>query len=296
MLLLHLLDAAVRAVPLSLLRRSVAALAPALVWLAPRRVRWAKINLALAFPSVDVAARRALLRESLSHWGWNVVDLVRMRRFGPAEIRARAYLAGAAHLREALAQGRGALLIVPHLGHFELGLQRLGVEGFAPVVVQRPIPLRRLDAELRALRMRHGVELIDRAGAVRHMWAALRKGRVVIATYDHDPRDTRRAVLAPFLGYRVPTSRAIALLAQRTGAPVLPCFVHRDGPDHHCARLLPAIAAPRTGASDADIHLATAAYLAAVEDVIRRHPAHWMWSYRRFRRSPDLPGSPYAGS
>ena len=292
-LAMALADAAVHLVPRPILRGGVAWISRVLVSVSPRRVRWARINLALALPALRQSEREQLLLVSLVHWAANFVDLIRMRRYGRDEVLAHADLAGADHLRAALAHGRGALLIVPHLGHFELGLQRLAVEGFAPVVVQRPAPGRRLNRVLSRLRTRHGVELVDRAGALGRMRRALRKGRVVVATFDHDPGRSRTALMVPFFGLRVPTSAAIAWLAAHTGAPVLPCYVVRDAVDHHRATLLPPILAPAIGVASVDLTLTTAVCMAAIEDIIRRHPAEWMWSYRRFRRSPDLGADPY---
>jgi lauroyl/myristoyl acyltransferase len=43
-----------------------------------------------------------------------------------------------------------------------------------------------------------------------------------------------------------------------------------------------------------DVEQLTHRCTAVMEALIRRHPEHWMWTYRRFRHSPDLEGDPYA--
>ena len=99
---------------------------------------------------------------------------------------------------------------------------------------------------------------------------------------------------APFFGVRCFTASGVELLALRSGAPVLPFFSVREGPDRHRCVVLPALELERSGDLRVDVRRATARMNRALEDIIRAHPEQWMWSHRRFRRSPDLPAGFYA--
>ena len=101
------------------------------------------------------------------------------------------------------------------------------------------------------------------------------------------------SVLAPLFGVRAPTSAGLATLSLRSGAPIIPCYIHRVGSDRHRAHFLPPVQLQDTGNRAADIAAGTAACNAALEEMIRAHPEEWMWSHRRFRRSPDLPERMY---
>ena len=57
---------------------------------------------------------------------------------------------------------------------------------------------------------------------------------------------------------------------------------------------LPELALERTGDIRRDIASATARTNDTLEAIIRLHPEQWLWSHRRFRRSPDLPADFYA--
>ena len=103
-----------------------------------------------------------------------------------------------------------------------------------------------------------------------------------------------RGVFVPLFGVRCSTSIGVATLALRTGAPVVPAYVVRDGPDHHTITFLPPLEMEVSGDREGDIEAATARYNRALEEIIRRHPEQWMWAHRRFRHSPDLKGDPYA--
>ena len=127
------------------------------------------------------------------------------------------------------------------------------------------------------------------------MLRALRKGRAVVALNDQYARRSR-GVFVPFFGVRVSTSLGPALMALRTGAPIVPGLrASRIGPDRHRLMIRPALETPDTGDRRKDAELLTARSNAALEEFIREHPEQWMWSHRRFRHSPDLPGDPYGG-
>ena len=282
-----------RRLPLWVLQATFSGLARLIVASNERRVHWARVNLRIAYPEHSEAEHRALVRASYVNLAWNFVDLLRVQSWSAREIREHVALEGFEHLREALSEGRGAVLIVPHLGQLELGVQALALAGIDCVVVERVLPNRRLYARLRSARARFGAEPIDRVGAMRPMVRALRKGRCVVVALDQFAGRSGR-VFVPFFGVRVATSSVVALLAERTQAAVLPACVVRDGADHHRARILPRLTTPRTGDRQADVEAATALYTSALEHLIRSHPEQWMWAYRRFRGSPDLLEDPYA--
>jgi KDO2-lipid IV(A) lauroyltransferase len=126
------------------------------------------------------------------------------------------------------------------------------------------------------------------------MLRALRKNRVVVALNDQYKRRSK-GTFVPFFGVRASTSPGPALIALRAGAPILPAACVRIGPDRHRLVIRPPLEVPDTGDRRKDVDLYTARGNAALEAFIREHPEQWMWSHRRFRHSPDLPGDPYEG-
>jgi len=285
-------SALARTVPLRALHAMVGVAARVIVLCRERRVRWALTNLRLAYPDASARERRRLMLASLVNLGWNLVDFLRMQDWTASDVRDHIELNGLEHLHRALEQGRGAILLVPHLGNFELGLQALAVAGVDCVVVERELRNAELHQQVHALRSRFGAQPVGRNGAARAIAGALRKGRVVVLAVDQYSGQTGR-VFVPFFGLRVPTSSAPAVLARRSGTPVLPCCVVRDARDHHTGLILPPVLTQRTSDRQADVEDATSAFYASLEKLIRAYPEHWVWSYRRFRYSPDLEADPY---
>ena len=284
----------VRLLPLEVSRALAALAARATFRLSRRHLFEALENLRLAFPDLDPDQRLALARESQVHLFWNLIDVMRMERWGPADIERRCDLEGSEHIDAALARGKGVILLTLHLGNFELAVRRFAMYGAPTLVLNRPLANPLLQRLIASSRERTGARLADRERAAAPMLRHLRKNGIVAALNDRYARSN--AVFAPLFGVRAATAAGIATLALRTGAAVLPSYITRDGRDHHHIRVLPALESPVTGDRKRDIEAATAAHNAALEQIIRAHPEQWMWRHRRFRHSPDLVLEPGARS
>lgn len=257
-----------------------------------RRVGFALKNLRIAFPDLDESQRREIGRRSYVHFAWNLVEWARSHDWGPQQLLARVRVEGMEHARAALEHGRGALVMSLHMGNFELVVRTMPLHGLPVTATGRPMANPRLWARVARGRAATGAELIDVHRGAPEMLRALRANRLVAVMIDQYARRTR-AVLAPLFGVRCPTSAGIATLALRSGAPVIPFYTVREGPERHFAAFLPPIDMPDTGDRRADIAVGTARCNAVIEELIRKHPDQWWWAHRRFRNSPDLPGLRY---
>jgi len=197
----------------------------------------------------------------------------------------RVRLEGVEHVKAALAEGRGALLLGAHFGNFELLAAAHALTGLPPVnVVVRPLDNPYLDALVARGRERAQISLIAKRAALKGMTAALARGECVGILLDQN--DGRHGVFVPFFGRPASTSRSLAVLALKTGAPVVPAFIHRLRDGEHHVTLEPAIPVVRTGHVDRDVELNTARFTEAIERQVRAHPEQWFWVHRRWKSLP----------
>jgi KDO2-lipid IV(A) lauroyltransferase len=122
---------------------------------------------------------------------------------------------------------------------------------------------------------------------------ALRENAIVGVLVDQYTTGRKGGVLVPFLGLRAWSNAGPALLALRTGAALVPVHVERVGPRRHRIVFEPEIEPVSTGDREADVRETSERLQAAISTWIRRDPVPWLWSHRRFRRSPDAPESLY---
>jgi KDO2-lipid IV(A) lauroyltransferase len=261
-----------------------------------RRVRWARQNLRLAFPTWSEAEREQVARESAANVLCSLIDLRRSERWTSRDLLAHFGFEGLEHLDAALASGRGALLLSLHLGCYDLGLRALSLRypRLRTAVISKPLRSPFLQAWLYERRNGGEVELIPpgRSAGLRAL-RVLRAGRPLIVLNDLYVRSGRR-VEVPLFGKRCLTSTGPAVLARTAPAAILPCYVLRDAPDHHTFWILPELDVAHCG-EDSDLAV-TEACNAALEGIIRKHPEQWTWAHRRFRYSPDLPQGLYRPS
>jgi KDO2-lipid IV(A) lauroyltransferase len=199
-------------------------------------------------------------------------------------------LEGREHLDRVMATHGRALVLTAHLGNWELLAAAHRLTPYPLAIVVRPLDAGWLNTLAEEARRKTGVELIAKQGALRPVLDALRRGRMVGILLDQNTA-RRESVFVPFFGRPASTSRALALLALRTGAPILPIFARRaDG--RHRVVIAPPIMPQSRGASEAAVAELTARCTAAIEAAIRAAPEQWLWSHDRWRTRPPAPRTP----
>lgn len=229
----------------------------------------------------DAEELRRLGRRSFEHLGMNLVEACVFFFRPPAVLLSRVTLEGVEHLETATAAGKGILLLTAHYGNWELLAASHALTGFALSVVVRPLDNPILDRVVARFRRRGSVELIAKRRALREVLDALRRQRMLGILLDQNAARSE-GVFVPFFGVPASTSKALAVVALRAGAPVVPVFIRRDADGCHTVRVEPAIPPP----ADGDVTAYTAAFNRAIEAAIRRAPEQWFWMHARWKTRP----------
>ena len=182
---------------------------------------------------------------------------------------------GAEHLEAAMAKGRGVILVLAHLGGWELGGCWLALAGYRLVAVVEALEPPAVFAWFAALRSALGMEVIPAdADAGRRISAALRDAKLVVLPSDRDI--TGGGVVVPFLGEPTRMPAGAATLALRTGAVIVPVCVPYERDGRVRAIVSPALDSARTpGRLRDDVVRITAEIAAALEPGLRTWPQHW---------------------
>jgi Kdo2-lipid IVA lauroyltransferase/acyltransferase len=231
------------------------------------------------------AARRRICRQSYRHFGLMAVELSGVLARPVEETLARVRIDGLEHLRSTMQQHGRALLLTAHLGNWELLPVACRLTGYRLSVVLRPLDAPWLDRLITRLRDRSGVELIDKRVALRPVLRALARGAMVGILLDQNAA-RREGVFVPFFGRSASTSKSLALLALRTGTPIIPAFIRREADGTHRVVIKPALAAPPPGELERAIVTLTARCTEAIETAIREAPDQWLWMHDRWRTRP----------
>jgi len=254
-----------------------------LIWLVlPRRQAMTLDNLARAFGRErSLSELRRLGRHSFEHLGMNVVEACVFFFRAPAVLLSRVELCGMEHVHAAATLGKGILLLTAHYGNWELLAASHTLTIFPLSVVVRPMDDPLMDRVVERFRLRSAVELIAKRQALPEIRDALRRGRMVGILLDQNA-SRAEGVFAPFFGIPASTSKALAVISLRTGAPVVPVFIRRVEGGRHRVEVQPVIPSPAAG----DVADYTAAFNRSIEAAVRRAPEQWFWMHNRWKTRP----------
>lgn len=227
---------------------------------------------------------RAMARRVFVNIVWLLYEIGWAYRTPAAEIERSIRFSGLAHLRQAWEKGRGVLVLTAHLGSWELLVSAAAMLGYPVNIVYRPLDAKPLDLFFRKLRGRYKAQLLPKARAMRPLLKALRQRELVGILLDQNAR-RREGVFVDFFGKPASTNAGLALVARRTGAPVLPMFLVREGRRYRMV-IEPEVPLVATGDKAGDIRANTRRYNQALESVIRRYPEQWFWVHQRWKRKP----------
>lgn len=152
---------------------------------------------------------------------------------------------GIENLDEALASGRGVLIVTPHLGNWEFGAPLISKRGIPLMVVTLAEPDPGLTEIRSQSRERWGVQTVvigDNPFAFVEVVRRLDQGGVVAILIDRPP--PKSAVTVEFFGKKFMGSVAAAELARATGCVILPVFLPRLDRGYS-ANVLPAVSYDR---------------------------------------------------
>jgi KDO2-lipid IV(A) lauroyltransferase len=243
--------------------------------------RVAARNVAAAFPGRSAAERRQIVRGAFAHFGRLLLQLLKFSTLAPHALLARVEFEGENHVRAAHAQGKGVLFVTGHFGFWELQAMVHALRLGPMAVVARPLDNRRLNDLLERIRTRTGNSVIYRQGTMRRVFRTLQAGQGVGILIDQHIM-TRDAIYVDFFNRPAATTSAVAALALRTGAPVVPLFALPLGGGRYRMVYEPPVEPPLPGADD-PIHEFTQRCTDVLEMYVRRHPELWLWMHRRWR-------------
>ncbi len=200
---------------------------------------------------------------------------------------------GLHHLENALAEGKGAIIISGHFGLWELVPPWLASTGHPITVVVRRQNNPYVDRWFEQMRRRHGAHTTDSGFGIREILRSLRQGHILALMIDQD--NGKQGIFVRFFKKWASAPTGPAQIALKTGAPIVPLAIFPDYADRHRLVIFPPIRPQDFSDDTAGQQKLTAEYTGIMEEVIRSQPHNWFWLHRRWKTQPeDAPGNPWA--
>ncbi len=243
----------------------------------------------IAIDNIDksgIAAQNAshsLAQESFANLGRSLAEIFKVYFGLGRSIIDNIEIQGIENFEKAAGKKRGVILITGHCGNWELMAITLAVR-VAPVsVVVRGQNNPLFDKFIKSVRLSHGNQVIYKQGALKKILTELKKsGNVGILIDQAVVKD--EGYITDFLGRKAWSTKMPALIARKTGTPIVPIFIHREGSRHtitfHSEMTL-------SGEPDRESALTedTQKLTTIIENHIRQHPSEWLWMHKRWKRA-----------
>jgi KDO2-lipid IV(A) lauroyltransferase len=254
-----------------------------LLWLIPNgRRNTARRNLEACLPALSAAERSRIVRRSLCHEMKTVMEmpliwlgskrraLRLVREWKDTEV-----------IDEALAHGKGMILLTLHHGNWEAPAIPFSRKYLATGLYKPQKGA--IDALSLQGRTRFGGKMVAAEGGVgRKLVEILARNETVYFMPDQDPPEGR-GVFAPFFGVEAHTPTLVAKLVKNSGARVV--FFYGERLSWGRGFIAHWFAAPEDIYST-DLQTSVAAMNAGLERCARDRVEQYWWGYKRFRRRP----------
>jgi len=185
--------------------------------------------------------------------------------------------------------GRGIILISGHYGNWEIGGVAMRKRFDMPLsVLAMPEASEEVTRIRREIRDALGVETIEVRQSLDTPLKITRqlRGNGIVA-FLMDRHVDRDRVEVTFLGRTAWFLQTPVLMGYLTGAPLVPCFIEREGPGHFAVELGVPIVVPRDIPRDEAIQRAAQQFADQLAARISARPQYWYQFYSYWKSQPQ---------
>jgi KDO2-lipid IV(A) lauroyltransferase len=252
-------------------------------WGSRRKIAIENLKGAVARQALSITSPpEEVIKENFRNLGRSFVEVVKIYYGLGERIIRDVEIRGAEHFASAHQKGKGVLVITGHCGNWELNALSVAVKVTKINVVARSIDNPYLNRLIERTRQRYGNSVIYKKGAVRKILSALKRGEVVAILMDQSVVSAE-GIAAEFLGKKDYIMKMPAVIAMKTGAPVVSAFIRRaDG--GHRIEVGEQIECDADDDSEVAVFRNTVRLSRRVEEYVTDNPAEWLWIHRRWKR------------
>ena len=238
-------------------------------------------NIRLCFPELHEDDRDALVRRVFQQLGIGAMEIMIPWLNPCRDLGDRFTVEGQEHLDDALAEGRGVILVGGHFAVMDAIAKRLAECG--PIDVMYRFNKNPAWEWLQVRGRKHFFDGVIEREDIRQTLKRLKRGRAIWYAADQD-YGAKHSVFAPFFGIQAATIVATSRFAKLNGSPVLFLRQTRDLE----ARTWTIAFSPVLEGFPSGDDLADATRMnALLEAEIRRFPDQYLWLHRRFKTRPE---------
>ncbi len=259
-------------------------LAGTLAFLLPMsRKTVARENIQLSFDgTLTRRGTKSVLRKVYLHFGQMFFEVPHVRRLSLQNIHKYISFEHEENLLKALAKGKGVFALTGHFGNWELMCAAAALRFGNSAIVARPLDFKPLERLMTDLRSTNGTEIIPTRRGMRRLIHAVKENKIVGILLDQNV-DWYEGAFVNFFGRPACSNKGLALLALKTGTPVVPLFSIREKDGRYRIVIEEELNLTRTGDKTRDVEDNTALFTNTIEKYVRKYPHQWFWFHKRWK-------------
>ena len=230
------------------------------------------ISRVLSLDPGDPELRRISIKVYIN-WGKNIVDFLRQHIISKEALRSKVRLEGIEYLDEALKEKKGVVVITSHIGNFELAGSRLAIDGYKIWGISLVRKSDRANRFFEAKRMSNGLKTLY-INRLLQVFRHLKNNEIIAIPSDWDPTGKASRPFK-FFGRMAELPTGVLRIALKSGAPLIPIFIWRDGKYTHREVIGKPIELDREGDGEELISKNMGKLLTVMETRIREHLIEW---------------------
>jgi len=240
-------------------------------------------QLEFSFPDKTDQERQQIVKECFQNFSQTFMEVLVKEKFRD-QAEKWIKLDNTQVVHDALAEGKGAILLFGHFGNWELMpivYEMLGIKGKA---IARPVDTKGLDGYLASTRDSTHLQIIPRGNARsgKLMLQCFRNNEALLLGIDQDTK--AQSVFVDFFGKKAKTPKVAGTFALKFSAPIIAAFGYRKPDGTHYFNFELVTKPPYEGMDDFSI---TEICSQAMERYITANPAQWAWFHRRWKSRPE---------
>lgn len=261
-------------------------LSDGLAWLLDRLIGYRRAviecNLQRAFPHYSAEKRSQIRRDFYRNFSDILLESFKSLRLREKSMRRRLRLRNPEVFGQLQAQGRGCIVVMGHHTNFEWTAMGLPLLLPQPCfAVYHPLKNPRFNRQIVAIRERFGLKLFRMKETYPFMLNNPAPTPAYIFMADQSPHKGKVRYRAPFFDQPTPVHLGVENLAKKCDLAVVFIKLYRVRRGHY--EIEAELLFDQTQALPP--YLVTNRHVATLEAMIRRDPAQWLWSHKRWKHA-----------
>jgi KDO2-lipid IV(A) lauroyltransferase len=253
------------------------------LWKSRRSIAIENLRSAVLRGAVTIdSTPEAVIKQNFKNMGKSFFEIARIYYGFGRKILEKVEIRGHENFTKAHDKGVGVLFITGHCGNWELNPLALSMKLTKLIGIARPQNNPYLNRLIEKAREKYGNSIIYKKGALRKILRALKNNETIGILMDQSVISSE-GVVADFLGKKDHIMKTPAIIARRTGSPVLPVFIRRSS-NGHLVEIGREIELDTSEDYEQAVYNDTVRFSSYIENYIKNNPTEWLWIHRRWKR------------